>query len=262
MNNLLPAAQVELLKARRSRVPLYTALALAMAPLAGGFFMVVMKDPALARRMGMISAKAQIVGGAADWPTYLGLLAQAVAIGGFMVFSIIASWVFGREHSDHTFKDLLALPTRRTTIVLAKFVVCAVWGVLLALLVYGLGLIVGALVGLPPASPAVMVQGSQTVAGAALLTMLLTTPVAFFAGVGRGYLAPMGIAIFFVVLAQVVAAAGWGEYFPWAIPALYAGMAGPEDAQLGVISYGLVVGTAVIGVAGTLWWWERADHTG
>ena len=262
MNNLLPAAQVELLKARRSKVPLYTALALAMAPLAGGFFMVVMKDPALARRMGMISAKAQIVGGAADWPTYLGLLAQAAAIGGFMVFSIIASWVFGREHSDHTFKDLLALPTRRTTIVLAKFAVCAVWSVLLALLVYGLGLVVGALVGLPPASSAVMVQGSLTVAGAALLTMLLTTPVAFFAGVGRGYLAPMGIAIFFVVLAQVVAAAGWGEFFPWAIPALYAGMAGPEDAQLGMISYGLVVGTAVIGVAGTLWWWERADHTG
>lgn len=262
MNNLLPAAQVELLKARRSKVPLFTALALAMAPLAGGFFMIVMKDPKVAQRMGMISAKAQIVGGAADWPTYMGLLAQAVAIGGFMVFSIIASWVFGREHSDRTFKDLLALPTGRTTIVLAKFAVCAVWGVLLALLVYGLGLVVGVLVGLPPAPAAVMIQGSLTVAGAAVLTMLLTTPVAFFAGVGRGYLAPMGIAIFFVVLAQVVAAAGWGEYFPWAIPALYAGMAGPEDAQLGMISYGLVVGTAVIGLAGTVWWWGRADHTG
>ncbi len=260
MNNLLQAARVELLKARRSKVPLFTALALAMAPLAGGFFMVVMKDPELARRMGMISAKAQIVGGAADWPTYLSLLAQAAAIGGFMVFSIIASWVFGREHSDRTFKDLLALPTPRTSIVLAKFAVCLGWGVLLALLVYGLGLVVGVLVGLPPAMPEVMIQGSLTVAGAALLTMLLTTPVAFFAGVGHGYLAPMGIAIFFVVLAQVVAAAGWGEYFPWAIPALYAGMAGPEDAQLGMISYGLVVATAVIGVVGTLWWWEKADH--
>ncbi len=63
-------------------------------------------------------------------------------------------------------------------------------------------------------------------AGAALLTMLLITPVAFFAGVGRGYLAPMGIAIFFVVLAQVVAAAGWGEYFPWAIPASIRGHGG------------------------------------
>ena len=262
MNNLLRATQVELLKARRSRVPLFTALALAMAPLAGGFFMIVMKDPEVAQRMGMISAKAQLVRGSADWPTYMGLLAQAVAIGGFMVFSIIASWVFGREHSDRTFKDLLALPTPRTTIVLAKFVVCVVWGVLLALLVYGLGLVVGALVGLPPVQSAVILQGSLTVAGAALLTMLLITPIAFFAGVGRGYLAPMGIAIFFVVLAQVVAAAGWGEYFPWAIPALYAGMAGPEDSQLGAISYVIVVVTAAIGVVGTLWWWERADHTG
>ena len=262
MNNLLQATEVELLKARRSRVPVFTALALAMAPLAGGFFMIVMKDPALARRMGMISAKAQIVAGGADWPTYMRLLAQAMAIGGFIVFSIVASWVFGREHSDHTFKDLLALPTPRTTIVLAKFAVCVMWGVLLALLVYGLGLVVGTLVGLPPTPPGVIVQGSLTIAGAAVLTMLLITPVAFFAGAGRGYLAPMGVAIFCVVLAQVVAAAGWGEYFPWAIPALYAGMAGPEDAQLGAISYVIVVGTAVLGVEATLWWWERADHAG
>ena len=73
---------------------------------AGGFFMIVMKDPDLARRLGLISAKAQIVAGSADWPTYLGMLAQATAIGGIMLFGLIGSWVFGREYSDHTLKDL------------------------------------------------------------------------------------------------------------------------------------------------------------
>lgn len=260
MSNLWAAFTVELLKARRSRVPLFTALALAMAPLAGGFFMIVMKDPDLARRMGMISAKAQLVAGAADWPTYLSLLAQAVAIGGVIVFSIIGGWVFGREHSDRTFKDLLALPTPRTAIVLAKFAVCACWALLLALLVYGLGLVVGRLVGLPPAPPGVMVQGTLTVGGAALLAILLLPPIAFFAGLGRGYLAPIGVAIFLVVAAQIVAAAGWGEYFPWAIPALYAGMAGAEAAQLGPASYLLVLVASLLGVWATLWWWVRADH--
>jgi ABC-2 type transport system permease protein len=260
MSNLLQAVWVEVLKVRRSKMPLFTALALAMAPFAGGFFMLVMKDPELAQRMGMVSAKAQIVAGSADWPTYFGLLAQAVAVGGIIVFSMIASWVFGREYSDRTVKDLLALPTPRWSIVVAKFVVAGVWGVLLALLIYLLGLLVGTLVGLPPTTNQVMVQGSLTIAGAAGLTILLITPVAFFAGIGRGYLAPMGAAIFLVVLAQIVAAAGWGEFFPWAIPALHAGMAGPRDAHMGISSYILVVATSLLGIVATLLWWEQADQ--
>ena len=261
MTNFRQALWVELLKARRSKMPLITALGFALAPLAGGFFMIVMKDPALARRMGMISAKAQIVAGAADWPTYLSLLAQAAALGGFMLFSLIAAWVFGREYSDHTIKDLLALPTPRRSIVLAKFVVFALWALLLTLEVYLLGLLVGMLVGLPPASAAVMIEGSVTLAGTAALTILIAAPIAFFAGVGRGYLAPMGAAILLLILAQVVAAAGWGEYFPWAVPALHAGMAGPEMGQMGPVSYALVLLTALAGIAGTLVWWKWADQT-
>ena len=261
MTNFRQALWVELLKARRSRMPLITALGFALAPLAGGFFMIVMKDPALARRMGMISAKAQMVAGGADWPTYFSLLAQAIAIGGILLFSLIASWVFGREWSDHTLKDLLALPTPRRSIVLAKFLVVALWALLLALVVYLLGLLVGTLVGLPPAPAAVFLQGSLTLAEAAGLTILLTPPVACFAGLGRGYLAPMGAAIFLLVLAQVVAAAGWGEYFPWSVPALHAGMAGPQLGQMGPVSYALVFATSLLGIAATIGWWERADQS-
>ncbi len=101
----MQAIWVEVLKVRRSKMPLLTVLGFSLAPFAGGFFMIVMKDPDLARRMGMISAKAQVFAGSADWPTYLGLLAQATAIGGIVLFSLISSWVFGREYSDHTVKD-------------------------------------------------------------------------------------------------------------------------------------------------------------
>jgi ABC-2 type transport system permease protein len=261
MANLGNAIYVELLKARRSRVPIITMLALAMAPLAGGFFMVVMKDPAMAQRLGMVSAKAQIVGGSADWVTYWSLLSQAVAIGGMIAFGLAASWVFGREFSDRTFKDLLALPTPRWSIVLAKFVVVGLWSLLLALVVYGLGLLVGSAVGLPPAPTGVMEAGSANFLTSACLTILLTPPIAFFAGIGRGYLAPLGAAIFFVILAQIVAAAGWGEFFPWSIPALHAGAAGPQAMQMGAISYWLVALTGILGMAATVAWWELADHT-
>ncbi|CAM3210398.1 ABC transporter permease [Rhodothermus bifroesti] len=261
MSNITQAIGVELLKARRSKMPLLTALGFSLAPFAGGFFMIVMKDPDLARRMGIISAKAQILAGSADWQTYLGFLAQATAVGGFMVFAFVCSWIFGREYSDHTITDLLALPTSRSTIVLAKFVVFILWSTILVALIYLIGLGVGAAIALPAASAQVFRQGTITIVVTACLTIAVTTPVSFFASTGPGYLPALGAAILAVVLAQVVAAAGWGEYFPWCVPALYAGMAGPQYADLGGISYVIVIVTSLVGLIGTLVWWELADHT-
>lgn len=260
MSNISQAIWVELLKARRSKMPLLTAFGFSLAPFAGGFFMIVLKDPDLARRLGIISAKAQIVAGSADWPTYLGLLAQSIAIGGILLFGLIGSWVFGREYSDHTLKDLLALPTLRSAIVLAKFVVVMLWSAGLTVVIYLIGLGVGAVVALPPATIEIFAQGTITLAITAFLTIALVTPIAFFASAGRGYLPPMGAAILALILAQVIAAAGWGEYFPWSVPALRAGMAGPEYAHLGMISYVIVILSSLVGMIGTLVWWELADQ--
>lgn len=261
MSNLSQAVWVELLKARRSRAPLLTVLAFSLAPFAGGFFMIVLKDPEVARRLGMISAKAQVMAGAADWPTYLDLLGQATAIGGIILFSFIASWVFGREYSDRTVKDLLALPTPRSAIVLAKFLLVVLWSAGLTLVIYLIGLGVGLAVALPPAAAETFQQGTLTLTVTACLTIPLAAPIAFFASAGRGYLPPLGGAILAVILAQIITAAGWGEYFPWSIPALYAGMAGPEAAALGPASYVIVALTALAGLIATFAWWELADQT-
>jgi ABC-2 type transport system permease protein len=250
------AIWVEMLKARRSRMPLFTALGFALLPLALGFMMIILKDPELARRAGLITVKARITMGVADWPTYLGFLAQATAMGGIMIFSLVAIWVFGREYSDHTVTDLLALPTSRSAIVGGKFVVVAVWSIALTVMVGLVSIAVGAAVGLPPVSTQLVLQRMVTVAVAACLAIALVTPIAFFASAGHGYLPPIGAVLLAVFLAQLFNATGRGEYFPWAIPALYT-----QGEALGAVSYVILVLTGVAGVACTLAWWERADQT-
>jgi ABC-2 type transport system permease protein len=64
-----------------------------------------------------------------------------------------------------------------------------------------------------------------------------------------------------VFLAQVVAAAGWGAYFPWSVPALYSGIAGRDLQQLGTTSYMLVAAAGLAGVLSTFAWWRLADQT-
>ncbi|NLY44902.1 MAG: ABC transporter permease subunit [Tissierella sp.] len=258
MNKIITCISIEGKKFFRSKVPLITMLALSLVPFVGGFFMFVLKDPSLAQNLGFISAKAHIMG-TADWPSYFGLLAQAVAIGGLVVFGFITSWIFGREYSDRTIKDLLALPISRNIIVLSKFAVAVLWSLILSIIVLVLGFIVGKVVDIPGWSSDIMIRGIFIFTICSILTILLSTPVAFFASVGRGYLSPLGFMVFTIVLAQMVALTGYGQFFPWSIPALASGAAG-DEAIIEGMSIMIVLITSVFGLGGTMIWWRYADQ--
>jgi ABC-2 type transport system permease protein len=260
MKALSTAIWVELLKARRSRVPFFTAFGITLAPLMSGLFMFILEDLERARRLGILGAKAQLTAGVADWPTYLGLLAQAVAVGGMLVFAIAAAWMFGREFADHTVRILLALPTARWAVVTAKALVLIVWCSVLAAWVLVLGLAIGALISLPGFSGRVLLEGISTFALIAGMTIALQTTTAFVASAGRGYLAPLGWALLTLFLAQVLAATGWGAIFPWSIPALASGVAGTKSGLLQPTSFAIVAVTALAGFAGLVLWWQKADQ--
>jgi ABC-2 type transport system permease protein len=261
MSNFTSALWAETLKLRRSKVPLFTAIGFSIPPLIGGLFMIILKDPAQAQSMGLISAKAQLTVGTAEWATLFNLLAQATAVGGMILFSVFTAWIFGREFSDHTAKELLALPTSRETIVSAKFVVVGVWTMVLILLCYSLGLLVGQLVDIPGWSLELLRAGSIDILGAGILTILLLPFVAFVASAGKGYLPSFGWMILTVALAQIIIITGWGDWFPWSIPALFSGAAGPRADLLSWYSYLILVIASVTGLLLTYSWWRNADHT-
>jgi ABC-2 type transport system permease protein len=241
---------------------MWTAAGFSLAPLMGGLFMFILKDPSRARALGLLRAKAQIAAGVADWPTYLGVIAQATAVGGSLVFALAATWVFGREFVDRTAKLLLAVPTPRHAILSAKFMLVAAWSALLSGWILGVALPIGFLLDLPGWSGGMLRESALDIALTAGLSILLSSPTAFLASASRGYLAPLGFAILTIFLAQITAATGWGAWFPWSVPALFSGMTGPRAAALGASSYVLVGLTSLTGGVATFVWWRRADHTG
>ncbi|OXM63202.1 ABC transporter permease [Amycolatopsis vastitatis] len=250
----------ESLKARRSRLPWITVLAFTVLVAFGGLVMFILQDLGRARALGLLGTKAALVGGVADWPAFFALLAQAVAVGGFVIFGLVVVWCFGREFGQNTAKDLLALPASRTGIVAAKFTVATAWSMLLALYAFLLGLPVGALVGLTGWSIPGALGGLGTLLATAALTLLLTTPLALAASAGRGYLAGFAALLVATFLAQVLALLGYGDYFPWSVPALTTGLAGTGHPPPGPPGYLLVVLTGAAGAVATGVWWHRADH--
>jgi ABC-2 type transport system permease protein len=81
-------------------------------------------------------------------------------------------------------------------------------------------------------------------------------PFAFFASLGRGYLLPIAVAALVLMLTNLSLVLGRGDYFPWAIPLIYA----QGKTPLGPVSYGIVILTGLTGILVTDWWWKHADQ--
>lgn len=259
MKKVIDPIFIEGKKFFHSKIPLITMIVLTLIPFIGGFFMFILKDPELAKNLGIISAKAQIVGDA-NWPSYFSLLSQAISIGGLFAFGFVTSWIFGREYSDRTVKDLLALPISRNTIVLSKYIIVVLWCLFLSIFVLLLSLFVGKIVNLPDWSNTLLIKAIRIYIIVSILTILLSTPVGFFASYGRGYLSPLGFIVVTLIVAQIIAATGYGEFFPWAIPAVIS--IGIEDGSMAIgrLSIIIVVITSGLGLVGTMAWWNYADQ--
>ncbi len=258
MNNLSNMIWIERRKAIRSRMPLWTALGSLFMPFGIAFLIFVSRNPEISRKLGLISAKADLVAySVTDWQSYLGLFGQLIAMGGFFLFVLIISWVFGREFVDHTLKDMLAVPVKRSSILLAKFIVSAVWSIALAVLMFILGLIMGGIIRLPGFSINLILQGSDLMVKTASMVIMVGLPFAFFASAGRGYMLPIGVAVLTMMITNVVMIAGWGELFPWAVPGLFAQ---GKDA-LSPISFWIVILTGLSGMVATYLWWKHSDQS-
>ena len=261
MKQQLLALQAELIKNKYSNILWATFIAFGLAPVMGGVFIYIVKDTEALAKTGGLAAKANAMNLEANWQSYLGILVQAIGVGGVLVFGFVASWVFGREYSDGTAKDLLALPTSRTRILNAKFLVYSAWCLALVISNLFIGIVIGALLQLPFPQPAAVLPLLQDYFITTLLTILIGVPIAFFAIWGKGYLAPLGFVALTLVFAQVIAAVGYGSYFPWSIPGLYSGVGGEYKKLLDYWSYTILSVTAILGYLATIIYWRKADHT-
>ena len=260
MRSFLAIMELELLKVRKSNILIGTLVFFIFISLIVGLFAFVVKHPEWMGKSAILGAKASMMENA-DWPSYFNLMIQIILTAGTFGFGITAAWIFGREFADHTIKDMLALPVSRISIVLGKFTVLMIWNGILALIVLGVCLLVGRMIGLEDWSVSLVSRGAIRFLVSALLTILLCTPIAFFASLSRGYLFPVGLIILTMIITQVafVAFPSFTPCIPWAIPGLYSGVAG-AIAKAAAGSYLILLLTCIAGIVGTTAFWRFADQ--
>ena len=233
MKILMDMIWVEWRKAFRSRMPLWTGLVAAFMPLAITFLIFVSKNPEISKKLGIVGAKANLVAFAsADWPAYMGLFKEMASVGVLLLTVFMLAWIIGREFADGTLKDMLAVPVQRSSILLAKMTVVAVWALVMALIMFAVGMVMGNLLRLPGDFASILGPTFVSVMVAACLTVIVVIPFAFFASIGRG------------------------EYFPWAVPMMFS----DGKSSLEPVSFVIVFLTGAIGMIVTYLWWKYADQ--
>ncbi len=226
-----------------------------------GMVMFVQLNPEIAGKLGMIGDKATMLRlGEPNWQNYFKLLLMGISAIGLVGSGFVASWVFGREYTDHTVKDMLVLPVSRSSIVFSKFIVIVLWSLILFLVFFLIGVSVGFLINIPNWSGDIVWSSVETYAITSILILLLCTPVAFLASYSRGFLLPLGFVILTLIVANFTGLVGLGPFFPWAIPGLYATSSGSAIMSLQVVSYIILITTCLVGLGGTLAIWRYADQ--
>jgi ABC-2 type transport system permease protein len=259
MKNISVALWTEYMKIRKSKIFFTTLIIFTIIPMMIGLMMFVSKNPDIASKLGMIGTKSKMFG-ENDWKGYLGLMSQVIASIGLLGFGFVTAWVFGREHSDRTMKDILALPVGRPSIVSAKFIIIFLWCLILTVVTFSVGIIVGQVIDIPGWSLALFSDFFKSFFITYFLTLFLCSPVAYLAGYSRGIIAPLGFVLLTMILAQFIGLVGLGPFFPWAIPGLYSVAKDAQGFQLHLSSYIILALTFVFGYWATLRWWQHADH--
>ncbi len=251
----------EFSKLRRSGITWITFIVFVFMVGVAAFFMWMMKHPGMAESLGLMGQKAQMaIGGALiNWDSYLGLVLELCGVAGMMLASVILTYLFGREYVELTAKNMLALPVPRWQFVAAKLVVGAIWFAALTLWAIALARAFGPLAGLGPLPEGLFAQASGKIALAALIGFACAVFAAWIAVETRGYLAPMGYAIFSMLLAVSLGATDWGRWAPWSVLMWFTGASGPGK-ELVPGSFAVVALFFVLGVSLILRHETRADN--
>lgn len=230
---LLSFIHNETLKVRRSLVFWVVAAVFAALPLVIG----LLKDPDMSW--------------AAYYSDILDNMASLLTVG----FSFTSAWVFGREYTDRTIKDLIVKPLPKSYSVLSKFIVITMWNIMIAVFTFAMITGAGALIGVNGEFVDTFLQTFWTYMTTSLLIMAVSSTSALIANMTRGYLAPIGLIFVIIIISNAVVQLGFGPYFPWTIPVLLA-----KGADVGFFSIIILALTAIAGFAGTVVWWRFAEH--
>ena len=171
------------------------------------------------------------------------------ALFAILLFSIIISYLFGREYNEHTLKTMLTVPISRGKFLISKYLMFLIWILILTVVTSLSTLAFGFAAGLSGFSLQLFINSFAELLFANILLFLTFSPFVFISLFITNMVPAMVGGASLTLVSLLVNGQSWAPYVPWACPYL---ISSGEIADYGVsliIPYSVILATFVIGLA-------------
>lgn len=175
----------------------------------------------------------------------------------------IISFVFSREYAEQTLKTILPIPISRGALLAAKFVVCIILTILINFVSW-IGMF--ALLGIYHIVNGLSGYGIEQACEwmvpyifSGILMLLSVTPIAYLAMKTKGFVAPMVVSAALVMGTAAIINQNWAAIYPWTIPYLLAKGIIEEKGYPMIVSVGVLMTVALIGIGITFYHFYYED---
>lgn len=176
-----------------------------------------------------------------------------------LIFTIIISYLFGREYNEHTLKTMLTIPVSRTKFLISKYVMFLVWIVILTVVTSMSTVAFGFAAGLEGFSINLVVNSFAQLLYANVLLFLTFSPFVFVSLFITNMVPAMVGGAGLALVNLMVYGQNWAPFVPWVSPYL---IASGEIAQYSAsitLSYGIILATFVIGLVISYIYFTKTD---
>ena len=176
-----------------------------------------------------------------------------------LLFTIIMSYLFGREFTEHTLKTMLTAPTSRKTFLLSKYAMFFVWVILISMITTLSAVVFGFMAGTTGFSIAVVSDSFRELVISNILLLLAFTPLVFVTLKITNLVPAMIGGAVLTFTNMIVSSSRYGIYFPYSIPYLVASGEILEYTTNYTISYMILFATCLMGLVVSYMYFTRKD---
>ncbi|WP_295589412.1 ABC transporter permease [uncultured Methanobrevibacter sp.] len=181
------------------------------------------------------------------------------ALFAIMLFSIMISYLFGREYNEHTLKTMLTIPISRGKFLASKYVMFLVWILILTVVTSLSALVFGFIAGLEGFTLKLFMDSFAQLLFANILLFLTFSPFVFLSLFITNMVPAMVGGAGLTLVNMLIYGQTWAPYVPWVCPYLIASGEIAEYATSPTVSYGIILVTFLIGLAISYIYFTKTD---
>ena len=181
------------------------------------------------------------------------------ALFAIMLFSIMISYLFGREYNEHTLKTMLTIPISRGKFLASKYVMFLVWILILTVVTSLSALVFGFIAGLEGFTLKLFIDSFAQLLFANILLFLTFSPFVFLSLFITNMVPAMVGGAGLTLVNMLIYGQTWAPYVPWVCPYLIASGEIAEYATSPTVSYGIILVTFLIGLAISYIYFTKTD---